>query len=115
MNKFMFIFRGGAWVKNGLSAEELQKNMEKWGAWMAELSQKGHLEAGQALMMEGISIIGEAKSVKDGPYAEAKDLLTGYVVVTAKDMLEAKAIAMDCPIYNYGGSLELRQVMGMKV
>jgi hypothetical protein len=114
MNKFMFIFRGGAWVKNGLSAEELQKNMEKWGAWMTELTQKGHLEAGQALMMDGLSIIGEAKSVKDGPYAEAKDLLTGFVIVKAKDMTEAKALSMGCPIFTYGGSLELRPVMEMK-
>ena len=41
MAKFMYVFRGGAFVQKGLSPTELQEHLKKWGAWVGELAQQG--------------------------------------------------------------------------
>jgi len=58
--------------------------------------------------MSGKVVSGAARAVTDGPYAEAKDLLLGFIVIHAKDIDEAVAIARGCPIVAGGGSVEIR-------
>ena len=48
--------------------------------------------------------------VVDGPYAEAKDIIGGYLSIEAKDLNQATELAKGCPILNIGGSVEVRQV-----
>jgi hypothetical protein len=48
--------------------------------------------------------------VNDGPYAEAKDVVGGYIVVEAKDLTHAAELAKDCPILEVGGSVEIRPI-----
>jgi hypothetical protein len=38
MSEFVFLFRGRVWRG---SPEQQQKTLEKWGAWMTELNQRG--------------------------------------------------------------------------
>jgi len=51
--------------------------------------------------------------VTDGPFAEAKDIVGGYLVVTAKDLAEAYEIAKGCPAPDEGGSVEVRGLAPM--
>ena len=37
----------------------------------------------------------------------------GYILLTANDMNEAKDLAKDCPIFTFGGSLEIRERLDM--
>ena len=49
----------------------------------------------------------------DGPYTEAKDLVGGYTIVEAKDIDQAVELSRGCPIFEGGGSVEVRPVMKM--
>ena len=51
----------------------------------------------------------------DGPYAEAKDLVGGYIVIQAENLAHAAEISKGCPILEVGGSVEVRpiQVLSM--
>ena len=49
----------------------------------------------------------------DGPFAEAKDLVTGVLFVQADSLDAAVALARDCPIFLYDGSVEVRPIMPM--
>jgi hypothetical protein len=49
--------------------------------------------------------------VTDGPYAESKDLVTGSLVIEAASLQEATELAMECPVFEFGGSVEVRQVI----
>jgi len=51
------------------------------------------------------------KLVTDGPYAEAKDIVLGFIVVEARDLAEATELSRACPIAIGGGSVEVRPVM----
>jgi hypothetical protein len=109
MEKFMFIFHGAN--SNDLSPEVLQAQMGKWMAWIEKLNQNGQYESGEPLLPGGKLLSGTNKAVTDGPYTEGKEVVGGYFIVNAKDMDEAVAIANDYPDFEYGGSVQVRQVM----
>ena len=110
MAKFIYVFRGGAFLEKGLSAGAMQDHMKLWGAWMGELAKHGHQPAGEAVQSGGRTIRGKNKVVTDGPYAELKDLVTGNLAIEAASLDEAAKLALGCPIYIYDGSVEVRPV-----
>jgi hypothetical protein len=111
MAKFMCVFRGGAFVEKGLSPAEVGAHLQKWNVWVSGLAKAGHIEPGGSPLQGGGKVIrGRNKLVTDGPYAEAKDLVTGNLILIAASLDEATDIAHGCPIYEFDGSLELRPV-----
>ena len=113
MSEFLFLYRNQA-ASRTAPPEEMQKQMQKWASWMKELGQKGALkDPGQPLELTGKSVKG--KSVTDGPYAEAKDLVCGYTLVEAKDLAHAAELSSGCPIFDDGGLVEVRPVMKMNM
>jgi hypothetical protein len=50
--------------------------------------------------------------VTDGPFAEAREQLAGYLMVRAESFDEALAIAAEHPVANYG-TVEVRPVFGI--
>jgi hypothetical protein len=113
MAKFIYVFRGGAFLEKGLSATAMQDHLKLWGTWMGELAKQGHKPAGEAVHEGGRTIRGKNKVVSDGPYAELKDLVTGNLAIEAASLDEAARLAMGCPIYIYDGSVEVRPVAQM--
>ncbi|HEU4470676.1 MAG TPA: YciI family protein [Flavisolibacter sp.] len=109
MEKFMMIFHGG--LGEDRSPEFMEAHMGKWMAWVEKLSKEGRYESGEPLMPGGKLVSGKSKTVTDGPYTEGKEVVGGYFIVKAKDMEEAVSIAGDCPDFEIGGSVQVRQVM----
>lgn len=111
MEKFMFIFHGGANPEMQQSPELMQQNMAKWMAWIGKLSEAGQYVSGEPLLPGGKLISGADRIVADGPYTEGKEVVGGFFIVQAKDMDEAIALTADYPDYETGGSIQVRQVM----
>ena len=113
MSEFTYLFRSAG--PSG-SPEEMQQIMQKWVAWMKELGDKGHLkDPGHPLERTGKLVKGKEKIVTDGPYAETKDIVGGYTLISAKDLDEAVQLALGCPIFERGGLVEVRPVMKMSM
>jgi hypothetical protein len=94
----------------------MQKYMEKWLVWFKELGAKGHLkDPGHPLEHTGKVVNGKQKIVTDGPYAEAKDVVGGYMLIEAKDLAHAVEISKGCPIFEAGGSVEVRPIDKMNM
>ncbi|HEX3471175.1 MAG TPA: YciI family protein [Silvibacterium sp.] len=110
MSEFLYLYRGG---DSSGSPEEMQQTMQKWVAWMKQLGDQGHLKAiGNPLEPTGKVVKGkQQKTITDGPYAEAKDLVGGYTLVQAKDINQAAELAKDCPIFDAGGLVEVRPIL----
>jgi hypothetical protein len=111
MAKYLFIFRGGAFVTEPLSPSEMQAHMTKWYAWAQQLGEGGRRLAGQALQNAGATIRGRERLVSDGPYVESKDLVTGNMLIEAESLEEATQLALGCPGFEYDGSVEIRPVL----
>jgi hypothetical protein len=108
MSEFTFLFRGR---DMSASPEQMQKTTQKWVAWFKELGERGHIkDPGHPLEGTGKVVKGQQKSVHDGPYAEAKDIVGGYMVIDARDLPHAVEISKGCPILEVGGSVEVRPI-----
>ena len=113
MTEFTYLFRGR---DTSASPEQMQKIMEKWVAWFKDLGANGHLkDPGHPLEHTGKVVKGKQKIVTDGPYAEAKDVVGGYIIVAAKDLDQALELSKGCPILEVGGSVEVRPVQIIKM
>ena len=110
MSDFMFLFRGGEVIG---SPEQMQRHMQKWRVWIDELGKKGHFKAGEPLDKGGKVVKGKSKLVTDGPFAEAKDLVGGYLLIEARDMNEAVELSKGCPTFEHDGVVEVRPIMRM--
>jgi hypothetical protein len=115
MSEFVYLFRSGdAEYREAMGTpERAQRSMESWMAWVHQLEAAGHLkERGQPLERTGKVVRGPQKTVVDGPYAETKDLVLGFLVVQARDLAQAVELASGCPMVDGGGgSVEVRPVL----
>ncbi len=113
MSEFVYLYRGG---ETGRSPERMQQMMQKWMAWMKELGAKGHIkDQGQPLERAGKLVKGKQKTVTDGPFAEAKDIVGGYTLIEARDLEQAVDLSKGCPIFEVDGEVEVRPVMKMNM
>jgi hypothetical protein len=112
MSEYLFLFRGGADMSQ--SPAQMQSQLKRWGAWIEGLAQKGRFTAGQPLGREGKVLRGHKRTVTDGPFAEAKDLVGGYLIVKAETLDEATELARECPIFEHeAGTVEVRPIAKM--
>jgi hypothetical protein len=97
------------------SPELMQRTLEKWGQWMAGLAEKGHIsDRGVPLARSGKTVTGRGRSVTDGPYAEAKDIVGGFMLVEAPDLDHAVELSRQCPILETGGVVEVRPAISYR-
>jgi len=115
MADYLFIFRGGQAAMAKMSPEQMQQNMEKWMGWIDRLSKAGIFKAGEPLEEAGKVIRGKKMSVTDGPYAESKDVVGGYLIVKADSLAKATGIAKECPIFENDGSVEIREIRPLQM
>src|SRR5256885_13777302 len=77
MNRYVFVFRGGAVVRKELAPAELGAHLQKWMVWLGEMKKQGQAGAmGQRLQVSRKTVRGASKAGTHGPVARAKDPLT---------------------------------------
>ena len=85
-------------------------------AYNEELRQRNHYLAAEALEpvrnARTIRVRRSKASVIDGPFAETKEVVGGFILITAGGMDEALEIAAGIPLAKLG-SIEVRPVMQM--
>ena len=73
-------------------------HLAKWSSWIDQGAQAGHmLPGGEPLELDGKTVRGSNKTIIDGPFAEAKDLVTGVLFIAADSIDVAVELARDCP------------------
>ena len=113
MKKYLYLFRNGDARSMGLTPEETQAHMAKWQTWIGALAAKEVFVDGLPLAGEGKRLVGKSAVLTDGPYAEGKEMVGGYLIVKANDLDEATVLADGCPIFENDGSVEVREIMDM--
>ena len=110
-SQFLLLARGTHWNK-GLSPEEIQKIISRSNAWFDRLMQRGKAIAGQPLAHEGKLVSGKkGRIVIDGPFAESKEAVAGYVLLQVENLDEAVRFATEWPFLEVDGvSIEVRPV-----
>jgi hypothetical protein len=109
-NGYMLLYRSDGWY-NRLSRQDLQSLMDQNKTWIEKLSAQGKAKPGRALERRGAFVSGKnGRFVTDGPFAESKEAIGGYLVLDVETLDEAIAIAQTVPSLAYGGSIEVRPI-----
>ena len=107
-NGYMLLYRTDEWY-NKLSQEELQRLINQNKAWFETLSSQGKAKPGRALERAGVTVSGRnGRFVTDGPFAESKEVIGGFLVLNVDTLEEAIAIAKSSPSLAYSTSIEVR-------
>lgn len=79
--------------------------------WIEGLSQSGHYAHGEPLTGAG-SFVSKDNIASDGPFIEAKESISGYIMVNAENLAQATSIAQTCPVVLRGqASVEVRPIL----
>lgn len=94
---------------------ELQKIMARFTVWMDGMRAKGVVQTTAGLELTGKVLRGRRGAVTtDGPYAEAKEIVGGYVLIAAQSLDEAVEYARDCPGLDYNMAVEVRPIVAQR-
>jgi hypothetical protein len=112
MSQFVYLFRASAAEQQeAMRPERAQQSIRAMMTWFKDLEAQGHLKnPGLPLDPAGHVVRGKDGVVSDGPYAEAKDMVLGFIVVEARDLAQAVELSRSCPIVLGGGAIEIRPV-----
>ena len=113
MKQFLYLFRGGDSSFNEQSPEQMQAHMAKWGEWMQKISKTDEPVPGLPLHATGKVVHKGGELITDGPFTEGKEIVGGYVLVEAEDLDEAVELSKECPIFEFGGTVEVREAANM--
>ncbi|WP_026619990.1 hypothetical protein M728_002879 [Ensifer sp. WSM1721] len=105
------------WCEEGkfeaLSNEEREQLDRDSLSYDQELVRSGHMIAAEALQSPSNSVVVRVRhsetSVTDGPFAEAKEYIGGFILIKARDLNEAIRVAAGIPLTKLG-SIEVRPV-----
>ena len=104
----MLILRGGIHPKD-LPPERIQQLMQQFDDWMRQM--QGQLKGAGRLEDDGRLLSRKhGQLAVDGPYAESKEVVGGYFLISAVDLAQAMKIAEGCPLLDNEGTVEVRQL-----
>lgn len=114
MDEFLLLMRLDITTKEAQpSPEQMQEYMKQYQEWIANITAQKKFVGGKGLSFEGKVV--KNNIVTDGPYAETKESLAGFIIIQANDFNEALTFAKACPILGGdGNSVEVRKVMGVE-
>lgn len=95
----------------GPAPDEMQRIMARFHAWMEDLRAKNIVAGTNGLEPTG-KVLREPGGavITDGPYAETKEVIGGYILINATSLDEAVEIARGCPGLDYRLAVEVRPV-----
>jgi hypothetical protein len=95
------------------SPEQMQQMFAAYKGWMEKFKDR-ILDMGDKLKSSGRVVT--ASGVADGPFVEAKELVGGYMIVSADDYEGAVEVVRACPAAQMpGAALEIRELTGAKM
>jgi hypothetical protein len=98
---------------NGMTKAEWDVLREETLSYLTELQNRGHVITAEALQgtrtASTVRVRGGRISVTDGPFAETKEQLGGFFLITARDLNEAIHVAAKWPSARLG-SIEVRPI-----
>ena len=113
MKDYLFLFRGGLDFTKA-PQERVQQVIIKWKSWVEKLTAEGIYNGGERLTKNDAAVVrGNARQLTNGPYAHDNEIVGGFISIKADSLEQAIEICKDCPIFNFDGIIELREIAKM--
>ena len=101
MQKFMFIIKEDLAELGKAGNDERQRCIRVMTAWVESLQESVNFLSGSPLEATGRYVVRD-RVISDGPFVEAKEGISGYILVDAENIEQAAAIAQGCPFVQQG-------------
>jgi hypothetical protein len=112
MDEFVLLFHMDKTME-APSPEQLQGYMKQYHDWVGGIAAQNKFSGGTGLSTEG-KVLKPNDVITDGPYAEIKETIAGFIVIKAKDFDEAVSLAKACPMLQGEGNIvEVRKITGV--
>jgi hypothetical protein len=108
MSAFLLLLRNDPAAEKSSMMETV---FPKFVRWTEELKRTGKLLAVERLSEEGGRTVRKRGDTIafDGPYTESKEVVAGLYLIEAPSLAAACEEAARCPIFELGGSIEVRE------
>ena len=108
--KYLVILRSVPGKREAPSPAQMQEMYAAFGAWKEKF--KDNIEDMGGKLASSGKVLTSA-DVKDGPFVEAKEIIGGFMVVSAESYDSAVEVARECPgVLAPGSSIEVREIAG---
>ena len=107
--KYLFLQRSAPGKPQPPSPAQMQEMYAAFNAWK-EKFKENILDMGGKLKADGKVLTGSGAT--DGPFVESKEIVGGYMLVSAESFDQALEVARAMPGLMPGSSIEIREVTG---
>lgn len=115
--KYLCLVYGEEKALEAMSAGETQACIDESNAYDETLRRSGHLIAAHALKSTAAATTVQVRDgdtiMTDGPFAETKEQLLGFILIDARDRDDALQVASRIPLARVG-CIEVRPVAELK-
>jgi hypothetical protein len=101
MEKFLLLIREDLKRRANLSAEDFRHQCDLVGDWIDKMAATGNFIEASALYDKG-KYVGNNYVVSDGPFLEAKECISGFILIQANDLDHATTLARACTFVDTG-------------
>lgn len=108
MKNYLVLFREPDGRTEKHSDEEISAHQASWKRWMETYGKAGNLAGGSGLTLNGRIIKGG--EVENTLHRNGTEIVGGFLLLKADSLDEATAIAKSCPIFEFGGYAEVREM-----
>lgn len=110
MKNFIVLFREPDGRTNSHSDIEIEGHQDNWKAWFEKWGKAGRLSGGSGLTLNGKIIKGTGADIIDGLHKVGTEIVGGFLLLKAESLDEAASIASTCPIFEFEGYAEVREL-----
>ncbi len=114
MTQYMLLIYGDEARWAGVSEDDRNAMLNRYGEYSKWLTEKGWMRGGDALhdtrLATSVRVKDGERIVTDGPFAETKEQLGGYYLIEVDNLDDAIGAAARCPGAE-SGTMEVRPIM----
>ena len=108
MKNYLVLFREPDGRTEQHSEADIARHRQNWAEWMGRWG--ASLAGGSGLTLDG-RLIKDGRT-SDGIHRVGTEIVGGFLVLKAESLDEAVGIAESCPIYEFDGYAEVREMQG---
>lgn len=97
MKEYLLILRSDRSKFDQMSDQDKKAQIAKYNAWVGSLVEQKIFKNGLGLAPGHFEVRPDTHKTVDGPFAETKEVLTGFFHILAKSYEDAIEIAKTCP------------------
>jgi len=114
MEKFLLLVRQDLTMLRRITEDQHHELIGEMQRWVESLGESNNYLGGEPLTNAG-KYVTRDQVLSDGPFIEAKEAISGYILISAENLDQAASIAQTCPVVMRNEMvLEVRPILEMR-